>query len=46
MLVHHPTEVAQPAADEAVVGVAPTGPSWIVDALGYDDIQSAHSDRS
>ena len=46
VLVHHPTEVAQPAADEAVVGVAPAGPSWIVDALRYDDIQGCHSDRS
>ena len=46
VLVHHPSAVAQLTADQAVVGVASTGPGGIVDALGYDDIQDCHSDRS
>ena len=46
VLAYHPSEVAQPAADEAVVGVPATGLRWIVDALGHHDIHDCHRDRS
>ena len=46
VLLHGPAERGEPLADPAVVRVATARPRWVVDALGDDDVDVVHRDRS
>ena len=46
VLVHRPPEPGQPVAHPAVVDVAAARSRGIVDAVGDDDVDLRHSDRS
>ena len=46
MLLHRPAERGELSADPAVVGVAAARLRGVVDALGDDDVDRRHSDRS